>query len=376
MIVLGAHGDASGPNPPQGVLIPGKLDWCWRGRTRDHRLGGIGCAADRPESDRAHRLACCRGGRDGGRVAAAAAATARCVSISAARRTTTAPSTPACRTSGSPSTAATTGSPVAGSCRVPERRCRRPAGTARAAPARRWSPTRATRTTTPGAPRRREPRRLVPAEASADHENDDGNWYSWECSSGNFDGSIQDFFKYVDEWTAQNPGLVWVPAGQAPPQPPVPPEILMASRPPGDGRLVQMPIVQLQPGRSGRSSGCRPGCGSTRRPGSPISVTASGGGPLGDGHRDARTGSACPACPAGSDVETACAGGGRPYAGGGGTDCPITFEPVLRWPAGPAVALPGLADLERHRRRARRWPGRRRSPGPRTRRSSCWRRRP
>ena len=51
---------------------------------------------------------------------------------------------------------------------------------------------------------------------SRTHKDDDGNCYSWECDSGNFDGSIQDFFKYVDQWSAAEPGLIWVPAGQAP----------------------------------------------------------------------------------------------------------------------------------------------------------------
>jgi hypothetical protein len=30
--------------------------------------------------------------------------------------------------------------------------------------------------------------------------------------------------------------------------------------------------------------------------------------------------------PAGSDVDTGCAGGGRPYSSGGSTDCQITFS--------------------------------------------------
>jgi len=81
----------------------------------------------------------------------------------------------------------------------------------------------------------------------ADHKDDDGNWYSWECSSGNFDGSIKDFFKYVDEWTANNPDLVWVPAGQLPPQPPVPPQILVQIAYDYMSRLVRMPVVHFNP---------------------------------------------------------------------------------------------------------------------------------
>src|SRR5829696_2899488 len=60
-----------------------------------------------------------------------------------------------------------------------------------------------------------------------EYREQDGNWWSWQCNSGNFDGSLPEFFDYVDRWAAANPGPIWVPAGQAPPQPPIPTEILM-----------------------------------------------------------------------------------------------------------------------------------------------------
>ena len=169
----------------------------------------------------------------------------------------------------------------------------------------------------------------------ADHKEDDGNWYSWECSSGNFDGSIQDFFKYVDEWSAQNPGMIWVPAGQAPPQPPVPPEILMSIAVDAMDKAVRMPVVNFNPAAR---SFVRLDTWMWFDPAAwqPVSVTASGGG-------NSVTVTATPGkvgvsgVPAGSTVLTGCAGGGRPYSAGGSTDCLINFsrssgtEPGQQW---------------------------------------------
>jgi hypothetical protein len=158
----------------------------------------------------------------------------------------------------------------------------------------------------------------------AEHKNDDGNWYSWECDSGNFNGSIQDFFTYVDQWSAQNPDLIWVPAGQAPPQPPVPPEILMALARDAMDKAVRMPVVNFNPAAR---SFVRLDTWMWFDPAAwqPISVTASGGG-------NSVTVTATPGrvgvsgVPAGSTVRTGCAGGGRPYAAGGSTDCMINFN--------------------------------------------------
>jgi hypothetical protein len=157
----------------------------------------------------------------------------------------------------------------------------------------------------------------------ADHKDDDGHWYSWQCDSGNFDGSIQDFFKYVDAWTAQNDDLVWVPAGQAPPQPPVPPEILMGIARQVMDDAVQMPVVNFNPAARGFVR-LETWMWFDAAAWQPISVTAAGGG-------NSVTVTATPGrvgvsgVPAGSDVKTGCAGGGRAYAAGGATDCSITF---------------------------------------------------
>jgi hypothetical protein len=158
----------------------------------------------------------------------------------------------------------------------------------------------------------------------ADHKDDDGNWYSWECSSGNFDGSIQDFFKYVDQWTADNPDLVWVPAGQLPPQPPVPPQILVQIAREYLEQLVRMPEVNFNPAER---SFVRLSTWMWFDPAAwqDISVTAQAGGPAvtvtASPNRVAVSG-----VPAGSLVDTRCAGGGKPYRAGGTTDCQITFS--------------------------------------------------
>ena len=154
------------------------------------------------------------------------------------------------------------------------------------------------------------------------YENEDGNWWSWQCSSGNFDGTIQEFFDYVDQWSAANPGQIWVPAGQAPPQPPVPPQILMAIARQVMEDMVQMPTVSFNPAQRAI---VRLETWMWFDPAAwqPISVTASGGG-------NSVTVTATPTRVGVSgvpgDTETTCTGGGKAYPAGGTTDCSITFS--------------------------------------------------
>ncbi len=59
------------------------------------------------------------------------------------------------------------------------------------------------------------------------HRNDtDGHWYSSQCSSETFGDDLDAFFDYTEQWFARNPS-VYVPNGQQPPVPPVPPEVLL-----------------------------------------------------------------------------------------------------------------------------------------------------
>jgi hypothetical protein len=160
---------------------------------------------------------------------------------------------------------------------------------------------------------------------AADHKDDDGNWWSWQCSSGNFDGSISEFLDYVERWAAEHT-TIFVPAGQVPPQPPVPTEILMGLARQVMDDAVQMPAVNFNPAQR---AFVRLETWMWFDPGAyePVSVTASG--------TPARV--SVSGVPAGSDLKTACAAGGRPYADGGSTDCSITFsrssgtEPGQQW---------------------------------------------
>jgi hypothetical protein len=59
------------------------------------------------------------------------------------------------------------------------------------------------------------------------HRNDTkGHWYSSSCSSETFGDDLDAFFDYANEWFAENES-VYVPDGEQPPIPPIPPEILL-----------------------------------------------------------------------------------------------------------------------------------------------------
>jgi hypothetical protein len=156
------------------------------------------------------------------------------------------------------------------------------------------------------------------------HATDDGNYYSWECNSAYFNGSVHEFFAFVDQWSAGQPDWVWVAAGDPPPVPPVPPAILAAVARQYLDDAVRMPIVRFNP--------------ATRTfvnldtwmwfdPAAwqPISVTAAAGG-------NSVTVTATPSTasvgglPAGSTSDTGCTGGGKPWSAGlSTTDCSVTF---------------------------------------------------
>jgi hypothetical protein len=57
-------------------------------------------------------------------------------------------------------------------------------------------------------------------------EDTEGRWHSGVCVSSNFDGSLDAFFDYANNWFDDNP-TVYVFAGDPPPVPPIPPEILV-----------------------------------------------------------------------------------------------------------------------------------------------------
>ena len=117
---------------------------------------------------------------------------------------------------------------------------------------------------------------------------------------------------------------MFLPPNVAPPQPPVPPEILMGLARDAMDKTVRMPVVNFNPAAR---SFVRLDTWMWFDPAAwqPVSVTASGGG-------NSVTVTATPGkvgvsgVPAGSTVRTGCAGGGRPYSAGGSTDCLINFN--------------------------------------------------
>jgi hypothetical protein len=65
------------------------------------------------------------------------------------------------------------------------------------------------------------------AEPGYEQYKDDttGHWWGGTCSSGNYDGSIKDFFAVADAFFKAHP-FTYIPAGRPIPVPPVPPEVL------------------------------------------------------------------------------------------------------------------------------------------------------
>jgi hypothetical protein len=57
-------------------------------------------------------------------------------------------------------------------------------------------------------------------------EDTEGNWWSGMCTSANWDGSLDGFFDYAEQWFPDNPTR-YVFAGDPPPVPTVPPELLV-----------------------------------------------------------------------------------------------------------------------------------------------------
>jgi hypothetical protein len=167
---------------------------------------------------------------------------------------------------------------------------------------------------------------------------EDGNWWSWECSGADFDGSTKEFFAYVDRWSAQNPSPIWVPAGQAPPQPPVPPEILSQLAWDAVDDTVVMPVVSFNPAQRTFVRPLETWMWFGPEAWQPVSVTASAPNSTPVTVTATPRGVSVSGLPEDSTVETGCAGGGRPYVPGGTTDCSIAFgrssggQPGGQWP--------------------------------------------
>jgi hypothetical protein len=158
------------------------------------------------------------------------------------------------------------------------------------------------------------------------HANDQGMWYSWECSSARFDGSTSAFIDYVTQWSAGR-GPIWVPQGQQPPTPPVPAGVLMAlayeamtdslAAPEVSFNPAERTFVQLDTWAWFDPAALTDVVVTATAPNSPtVSVRASSRGVEFSG------------LPAGSRSDSTCTGGGRPWTRadiGGSTDCYLIF---------------------------------------------------
>lgn len=72
-----------------------------------------------------------------------------------------------------------------------------------------------------------EGRPIPPYEGYEKYKDDtEGHWWGGMCDSGDFDGDLDEFFDYSDEWFDENEGF-YVEAGDPPPVPPIPPEVLV-----------------------------------------------------------------------------------------------------------------------------------------------------
>lgn len=70
---------------------------------------------------------------------------------------------------------------------------------------------------------------IPPYAGYKQHKNDtEGHWWAGMCSSGDFDGELGEFFDHAEQWfESEYDGPVYVEAGEQPPVPPIPPEVLM-----------------------------------------------------------------------------------------------------------------------------------------------------
>jgi hypothetical protein len=149
-----------------------------------------------------------------------------------------------------------------------------------------------------------------------------GHWYGSSCSSETFGDDLDAFFDYSDEWFAEHES-VYVPDGQQPPVPPVPPEVLLQAA--QEAMTLPEPTFDWNPKIAGGGAslvnldtwfwvdGANPQTGT---------VTASAGG--NSVTVDAALDGVEFASPTAGAVT--CADGGTPWSPGtAGSDCALTF---------------------------------------------------
>lgn len=82
-------------------------------------------------------------------------------------------------------------------------------------------------------------------------DDDEGHWWYRVCNSGYYDGDIDEFFDYAEEWFADNPPR-YVEPGDPEPQIPVPPGVLMEVA--YDEMEIPEPTLAWNPSRTGDSA--------------------------------------------------------------------------------------------------------------------------
>jgi hypothetical protein len=178
-----------------------------------------------------------------------------------------------------------------------------------------------------------------PVAGYEQHKNDDkGHYYGGECSSETFGDDIDGFFSYADKWFADHPE-VWVDAGNQPPVPPIPPQVLR------DAALKAMtlpePTFSWSPQMRG-DNGTLVNLQTWFWQNQPVlhgDVTASAGGNSATVTADVT--SVVYDAPT-ADHPASCPDGGTPYSRGASSSCTLEF--VKATPAGGSETVTATAS--------------------------------
>ncbi|KHL12096.1 hypothetical protein CLV56_3453 [Mumia flava] len=155
-------------------------------------------------------------------------------------------------------------------------------------------------------------------------DDDEGSWYAGVCSGAAYEdlGYTGDFLDFAEDWFRDR-GPVYVQAGQTPPVPPVPPEVLLQAA--EDAMTVPEPRFEMNPRYQGDAitvvnletwfwtDASIPTAGSVTASAGANSVTVD----------ITREGVEFASPSAGSVL---CTDGGTPYAQGENSDCTLTFR--------------------------------------------------
>jgi hypothetical protein len=167
-------------------------------------------------------------------------------------------------------------------------------------------------------------------------DDTEGHWWGGTCTSGNFDGSIKEFFDFADEFFKAHP-FTFIPAGQPEPVPPVPPEVLR------DAAVAEMelptPTIDWNPKRAG-TNGTLVNLDTwvwltDRRDDLFVRATANTlGGPTW-AQVDVKLSGMTVSAPGAQTVE--CAGAGVPYSPSATGECAISFSHASTGTEGTSV---------------------------------------